>query len=333
MVAGMAFAGPLAPLFARPPIVLAPMEDVSDLPFRRLCRELGADVTMTEFVRAERLLGRCRAAARKVTLAPDDRPTAIQIYGADAGLLMEAAEVAAAAGPAFVDVNCGCWVPRVARGGAGAAWLRRPDAMVEMAARVVARVAPLPVTVKTRIGWGDEAEMPIVDLARGLEDAGVAAITVHCRTASMGHRGRADWSWAARVQRVVRIPVVVNGDIRSADDARRALDETGAAGVMIGRAAIDGPWIFREVQALLTRGERLPPCSLDERLRLYARVLADNVAQRGPRFGVEVTRRHARAWFAPFAGGEALRARLMRASSESECRAIVEQQRGDADAA
>ncbi|MDB4970239.1 MAG: tRNA dihydrouridine synthase [Myxococcales bacterium] len=319
----MSFAGPLAALFSRPPIVLAPMEDVSDLPFRRMCREFGATLTMTEFVRAERLLSSCRAAARKVTLAPDDRPTAIQIYGADAGLLMEAAQVAAAAGPAFVDLNCGCWVPRVARGGAGASWLRRPAAMVEMAARVVAATAPLPVTVKTRIGWGDEADMPIVDLARRLEDAGVAAITVHCRTAKMGHSGRADWSWAMRVQRAVRIPVVVNGDIRSADDARRALDETGAAGVMIGRAAIDAPWLFAEVRALLDRGERLPPLGLSERLALYARVLGDNVAQRGPKFGVLVTRRHARAWFASFAEGEALRAQLMTAATERECLALL----------
>src|SRR4051812_22574429 len=195
----MGLAGPLAALFERPPIVLAPMEDVSDLPFRRLCRELGATLTMTEFVRAERLVSSCRITARKVQLEPE-RPVAIQIYGADRDLLMEAAEVAAAANPTFVDINCGCWVPRVARGGAGAAWLKRPAAMVEMAARVVAAAAPLPVTVKTRIGWGDEREMPIVELARRLEDAGIAAITVHCRTAMMGHNGQADWRWAARVR-------------------------------------------------------------------------------------------------------------------------------------
>lgn len=319
----MTFVGPLAPLFAQPAIVLAPMEDVTDLAFRRLCREMGAGLTMTEFIRAEHLIAGTRVAARKLTLAADDRPTAIQIYGSDATLLMEAAGVAAAAHPTFVDINCGCWVPRVARGGAGAAWLRRPSAMVEMAARVVTAIAPMPVTVKTRIGWGDESEMPIVDLARRLEDAGVAAITVHCRTAQMGHRGRADWSWARRVREVVRIPVIVNGDIRSGDDARRALDETGCAGVMVGRAAIDSPWVFRDVRARLERDESAAPPSFAERLALYARVLRDNVEKRGSKFGVEVTRRHARTWFHGYDGEAELRAQLFAAATEADCLAVL----------
>jgi tRNA-dihydrouridine synthase B len=158
---------------------------------------LGAELCVTEFIRAEQLLAGARAARRKVTLAADDRPTAIQIYGANPDLLMEAAMVAADARPAYVDVNCGCWVPRVARGGAGAGWLRDPAKMVAMAAQVV-RAVDLPVTVKTRIGWGPESDMPIVDLARRLEDVGVAGLTIHCRTALQGHGGAADWRWAAR---------------------------------------------------------------------------------------------------------------------------------------
>jgi tRNA-dihydrouridine synthase B len=281
----------VAELYARHPVVLAPMEDVTDAAYRRLCRGLGAVVCMTEFVRAEHMVSGSRLAQRKAALAPDDRPTAIQIYGADAELLMEAATLAAAARPAFIDVNCGCWVPRVAKNGAGAGWLRAPDAMVAMAARVVAAV-DLPVTVKTRIGWGPESHMPIVDLARRLEDVGVAGLTIHCRTAQQGHEGAADWSWARRAQEVVRIPVVVNGDVRSAADCARALAETGCAGVMIGRAAIDYPWIFREARALLERGQVLAPPDDDERLDFYAAMLAANCAQRGEKFGVEVTRRH-----------------------------------------
>ncbi|HKE20290.1 MAG TPA: tRNA-dihydrouridine synthase family protein, partial [Kofleriaceae bacterium] len=180
---------------------------------------------------------------------------------------------------------------RVTKGGAGAAWLRNPAAMVDMARRVVAAV-DLPVTVKTRIGWGPESHMPIVDLARRLEDAGVAGLTVHCRTAQMGHRGAADWSWARRAREVVSIPVVVNGDVRSAADAARALDETGCAAVMIGRAAIDHPWIFREARALLERGETIAPPTDDERIALYREVLLANTTARGETLGVQVSRRH-----------------------------------------
>lgn len=284
-------AATIAALLAASPVVLAPMEDVSDAAFRRVCRALGAGLCVTEFVRAEQLIARADLARRKATLAADDRPTAIQIYGADATLLMEAAVVAAEARPAFIDINCGCWLPRVARGGAGAGWLRDPAAMVEMARRVVAAV-DLPVTVKTRIGYGPESHMPIVDLARRLEDVGVAGLTIHCRTAQAGHAGVADWSWARRAREVVSIPVIVNGDVRSAADARRALAQTGCAGVMIGRAAINHPWIFREARAVLERGAELAPPTDAERTAVYAALLAANAAARGDKWGVEVTRRH-----------------------------------------
>ena len=281
----------VADLLARHPVVLAPMEDVTDAPYRRLCRDLGAVVCVTEFVRAEQLIHGSRAARRKVTLEPGDQPTAIQIYGSDADLLMQAAEVAAAARPAFIDINCGCWVPRVAARGAGAGWLRDPAAMVAMAARVVAAV-DLPVTVKTRIGWGPESHMPIVDLARRLEDVGVTALTIHCRTAQMGHAGAADWRWARRAREAVRIPVVVNGDVRSAADCARALAETGCAGVMVGRAAIDYPWIFREARALLERGAVVEGPDDRERIAFYRDMLVAFAAARGEKYGVEVCRRH-----------------------------------------
>ncbi len=266
------------------------MEDVSDSAYRRICRSVGARVCVTEFVNAEELLGSSQRAHRKMDLGAEDGPTAIQIYGADAHRLLGAARIAAAAEPAFIDINCGCWVPRVVGGGAGAAWLRDPDAMVAMARRIVAAVE-LPVTVKTRIGWGPESHMPIVDLARRLEDAGIAALTIHCRTAQMGHRGAADWSWARRAREAVRIPVIVNGDIRTAADVVRALAETGCAGVMIGRGAIDHPWIFREARALLAGQTVAAPTDV-ERVAMYRTIMAVNVAQRGERLGVAVSRRH-----------------------------------------
>jgi tRNA-dihydrouridine synthase B len=227
----------------------------------------------------------------KITLGPGDTPTAIQIYGSDPTCLSEAAEIAERAGPAYLDINCGCWVPRIARSGAGAGWLRSPEAMVAMAKLVVERVS-IPVTVKTRIGWGDEQSMPIVDIARRLEDVGVRALTVHCRTAKMGYAGDADWSWAQKTREAVSIPVIVNGDIQTAADCERALEMTGCAGAMIGRRAIQHPWIFREARAWLDgRRPQLAP-SLLERLELCLEHLSAMREQRGEDRAMRAMRSH-----------------------------------------
>jgi len=298
------------------------MEDVSDAVFRRLCREHGAELCVTEFVNVEGLLRGCRNALRKIRLPEGDQPTAIQIYGSNPERLAEAARFAEAAGPAFLDINCGCWVPKIAGRGAGAGWLRDPSAMVAMTKLVVERTS-IPVTVKTRIGLGPESHMPIVDLARRLEDAGIHALTIHCRTAQMGHTGKADWSFAARAREVVGIPVIVNGDIRSADDAERALRETGCAGVMVGRMAIDHPWIFREARALLDRGVRLPPPSPEERLALCRAHLIANVEARGEPYGVRVTRRHLSGYLTGLRGAAALRRQLLFCDTLAGCLEIL----------
>jgi nifR3 family TIM-barrel protein len=311
-------------LFADRPVILAPMEDVSDAVFRRLCRDLGAELCVTEFVNVEGLLRGCRNARRKISLDPDDKPTAIQIYGSDPARLAEAARVAEAAAPSFIDINCGCWVPKIAGRGAGAAWLRDPAAMVAMAKMVVESVS-LPVTVKTRIGYGPESHMPIVDLAPRLEDVGVRALTIHCRTANMGHSGPADWTWAEKAQARVSMPVIVNGDIKSADDAARAMAETGCAGVMVGRRAIDHPWIFREARALLDRGERVPEPSPVERLELCRTHLRANVAQRGEPRGVHCTRRHLPGYLRGLPGAAVLRQRLNTCESLEGCLAILDE--------
>jgi nifR3 family TIM-barrel protein len=213
-------------------------------------------------------------------------------------------------------------VPKIAGRGAGAGWLRDPVAMVAMARMVVQRVS-LPVTVKTRIGLGPESHMPIVDLARRLEDAGVAAITIHCRTAQMGHSGSADWSWAARAREVVSIPVLVNGDVREARDAARAIAETGCAGVMVGRRAIEHPWIFREARTLLDTGVELPLPTPEERIALCREHLTANVAQRGEPFGVHCTRRHLSGYLKGLPGAAALRQRLNGCDSLEGCLAIL----------
>lgn len=304
-------------------MILAPMEDVTDAVFRELCRAHGAELCVTEFVNVEGLLRGCRTARRKIKLEHRDQPTAIQIYGSNPERLAEAAAVAEAAGPAFLDINCGCWVPKIAGRGAGAGWLRDPGAMVAMASMVVKSVS-LPVTVKTRIGLGPESHMPIVDLARRLEDAGIAALTIHCRTAQMGHSGAADWTWARRAREVVSIPVVVNGDIRSAEDAARALETTGCAGVMVGRHAIDHPWIFREARALLDRGESIEGPTAAERLALCRAHLEANVEARGEHHGVRVTRRHLTGYLRGLPGAAALRRQLLFCDSLAGCLSILD---------
>ncbi|HSY23445.1 MAG TPA: tRNA dihydrouridine synthase DusB [Polyangiaceae bacterium] len=310
-------------LYAQKPVVLAPMEDVTDAVFRRLCRKHGATLAMTEFVNVEGLLRGCRNARRKVSLADDDALTGIQIYGSDPDRLAEAAGVAEEAQPIFIDINCGCWVPKIAGRGAGAGWLRDPVAMVAMAKLVVSRVS-VPVTVKTRIGLGPESHMPIVDLARRLEDAGVAAMTLHCRTAQMGHSGAADWSWAARAQAAVGIPVIVNGDVRSAEDARRALAETGCAGAMVGRRAIEHPWIFREARALLDDGQSIAAPTAVERIALCCEHLTANVQQRGEPFGVHCTRRHLAGYLKGLPGAALLRQKLNLCDSLEGCLEILD---------
>lgn len=310
--------------FRGKPAIVAPMEDVSDAVFRRICRARGADLCVTEFVNVEGLLRGCTNARHKLELREGDHPTAIQIYGADPARLAEAARVAEAAEPVFIDVNCGCWVPKIARRGAGAGWLRDPEAMVAMAKMVVESVS-LPVTVKTRIGWGPESDMPIVDLARRLEDAGVRALTIHCRTAQMGHDGAADWSWARRAREVVSIPVIVNGDVTSAFEAARALEETGCAGVMIGRAAIAHPWIVGECRALLDAGREPAEVGWRERLALCREHLAGNVEERGEHRAIRYTRRYYPGYLKGLRDSVAMRGRLNRADTLADVHALYDE--------
>jgi nifR3 family TIM-barrel protein len=311
--------------FRSKPAIVAPMEDVSDAVFRRICRARGADLCVTEFINVEGLLRGCRNARRKIELGgADDTPTAIQIYGADPERLAEAARVAEASNPVFIDINCGCWVPKIARRGAGAGWLRDPDAMVAMAKMVVESVS-LPVTVKTRIGWGPESHMPILDLARRLEDVGVRAITLHCRTAQMGHDGQADWSWAARAKQGVSIPVIVNGDVKTAHDAVRAMAETGCEGVMIGRAAIHHPWVVGEARALIDRGEEPRPVTYRERFALCREHLAGNVEWRGEHRAVRYMRRYYPGYLKGLPGAAGLRGRLNAAETMAEVLALYDE--------
>jgi nifR3 family TIM-barrel protein len=307
---GNAFAE-FAAIMAATPVMLAPMEDVSDPIFRAICREEGADLCYTEFVNVDGLLKGDKRNRRKIEIEPDDRPTGIQIYGSDPEKLVEAARIAAAAEPLLIDINCGCWVPKIARRGAGAGWLRDLGAMQEMVravARAVREARDLPVTVKTRIGWND-SEKPVPELVQRLEDAGVAGITLHCRTAVQRHEGQADWAWAALAQDLAGVPVTVNGGIMCAEDVPRALAETGCAGAMVARAAIGNPWIFREAHDALA-GRPIVRPTVEERLEACRRHFTLATGVRDERAGVCAVRRHLAGYLSGLPGGAELRRQL-----------------------
>ena len=226
------------------PVMLAPMEDVTDESFRLICKEMGADMTYTEFVSADALIRNIQATTRKLTIAPGERPTAIQIYGREVEPMVEAARIVEAAGPDIIDINFGCPVKKVAGKGAGAGMLRNVPKMIEITKAVVDAVK-LPVTVKTRLGWDHDSKI-IVELAEQLQDCGIQALTVHGRTRSQLYSGEADWEMIARVKENPRltIPLIGNGDITSPERLVEAFAKYGVDGVMVGRATIGAPWIL-----------------------------------------------------------------------------------------
>lgn len=233
-------------------ILLAPMEDVTDISFRLVCRELGADVVYTEFVNSEGLIRSNERTHKKLKILDAERPVGIQIYGSNIESMVGAARIAEEENPDIIDINAGCWVKNVVGCGAGSALLKDIPYLVELVKSVVKAVS-LPVTVKTRIGW-DNDSIKIVEVAKRLEDAGIKALTVHCRTRSMGHKGNADWSWIPKVKEAVSIPVVLNGNVMDASDVKQAFSETNADGVMIARGAIGNPWIFLEAKEIMSKG-------------------------------------------------------------------------------
>lgn len=271
------------------PLCLAPMEDVSDYPFRRICKEQGADLLYTEFANCEALIRNVRKMRAKIELRDEEHPIAVQLYGSAEASMEKAAAMAQESGADFIDINCGCWVKKIANRGDGAGLLRDLGKFASVV-RAVMRGTTLPVTVKTRLGW-DAGSIVILDVARMVSDLGAQALTVHCRTRAQGYTGRADWSWLPKIKAVCAIPLIANGDIKTPLDARACLD-MGCDGVMIGRGAINSPWVFRHVRRYLDTGELLPEPDLAERMAMCIRHLRDQVAYRGERRGVLSFRRH-----------------------------------------
>ncbi|MDE6557254.1 MAG: tRNA dihydrouridine synthase DusB [Duncaniella sp.] len=273
------------------PVMLAPMEDVTDRSFRLICREQGASMVYTEFVSADALIRDIPATVRKLSIDPGERPTAIQIYGRDIEPMVEAARIVEQAGPDIIDINFGCPVKKVAGKGAGAGMLRDIPKMLSITEAVV-KAVNLPVTVKTRLGW-DHTDKPIVDLAERLQDCGIQALTVHGRTRSQMYTGNADWEMIARVKENprLRIPLIGNGDISDGRMAAEAFDRYGVDGVMVGRASIGAPWIFEEIRAWLDRGEG-SSLSLADRFSLLRRQIEESIDRIDEYRGILHIRRH-----------------------------------------
>ena len=290
------------------PLALAPMEDVTDIAFRIICKRLGADLLYTEFTSSEALIRDAAKALRKIQVADEERPVAIQLFGGVETSMEGAAAVAERVNPDFIDINCGCWVKDVAMRGAGSGLLRdlpRFEAIV----RSTVRGSKLPVTVKTRLGW-DKNSINILDVAKMVESAGAQALTVHCRTRDMAHDGEADWSWLEKIKKVISIPLIGNGDVRTPHDAKRML-ETGCDGVMIGRAAIANPWIFRESRHFLETGEERPPPTAEERIRVCVDHLMLSVKHKGEKYGVLEFRKYYSGYLKGLPYIAKLRAELM----------------------
>ena len=247
------------------PLYLAPMAGVTDKIFRKLCKEQGADVVVTEFVSAEGIFRKNDRTLRYLNFDEAERPLGVQLFGADPDHLAEAARsVAEWVRPDFIDLNFGCPVNKVVSRNGGSSLLRDCPLLEKVARSVVQAVAPFPVTAKIRIGW-DQSNINATTTARILEEAGIQVLAVHGRTKEQGYSGEADWETIAKVVEAVKIPVIGNGDISSASDAKRRRDESGVAGMMIGRGAMSAPWIFREIKHYLATGEELAPPSLETR--------------------------------------------------------------------
>ncbi len=265
------------------PIALAPMEDVSETPFRLICKRLGADILYTEFTSSEGLIREIPRVLKKIEITDAERPIAIQLFGGVEASLEGAVRVAERFQPDFVDINCGCWVKNHVSRGEGAALLKNLPHF-ESIVKSTVQATRLPVTVKTRLGW-DENSIVILDVARMIEQAGAKALTVHCRTRSQAHRGFADWTWLERIKKVISIPLIGNGDISTPQDVKRMF-ETGCDGVMIGRGAIANPWIFRQSRHYLETDTFLSEPSIQEKIELCIEHLKLSVQQDGPLRGV-----------------------------------------------
>ena len=307
------------------PLLLAPMEDVSDPPFRRLCKMHGADMLYSEFISSEGLIRDAIKSRQKLDIFDYERPVGIQIFGGDEEAMALSAKIVATVRPDLVDINFGCPVKKVVSKGAGAGVLKDIDLMVRLTKAVV-RSTDLPVTVKTRLGW-DESSINIEEVAERLQDVGISALTIHARTRSQMYKGHSDWSYIAKVKNNPRIhiPIFGNGDIDNPEKALEYRNKYGVDGIMIGRAAIGYPWIFREIKHYFATGELLSPPTIADRVAAARNHLIWSVEWKGERQGVLEMRRHYANYFKGLPNFKEHRQRLVTLDSAAEIVTALEE--------
>lgn len=307
------------------PLFLAPMEDVTEPSFRYLCKQFGADMMYTEFVASEALIRNIDKSLKKLTISDFERPVGIQLYGHDIDSMVESAKIAAEANPDVIDLNFGCPVKKIAMRGAGAGMLRDIPKLIEMTKRIVEAV-DLPVTVKTRLGW-DFDNIVIEQLAEQLQDVGIKALTIHGRTRSQLYTGMADWSYIGNVKnnQRIKIPIIGNGDITSPEKAKFAFDTYGVDAIMIGRATIGRPYIFKEIKHFLHTGEILPDLTIDEKVELAKQQLLKSVEWKGSPRGIYEMRRQFITYFKGLPNFKDFKMKLITSLDVDEILAIFEQ--------
>ncbi|WP_194775201.1 tRNA dihydrouridine synthase DusB [Pararhodonellum marinum] len=307
------------------PLLLAPMEDVSDPPFRAVCKQNGADLMYTEFISSEGLIRDAAKSVQKLDIFEYERPVGIQIFGNEIDSMREAAAIVEAAGPDILDINYGCPVNKVACKGAGAGILLDIDKMVSMTAEIV-KAVNIPVTVKTRLGW-DEKTIRIEEVVERLQDIGIQAISIHARTRKQMYKGVADWSYLAKVKQNprIQIPVFGNGDIDSPEKALAYKQKYGIDGIMIGRAAIGYPWIFNEIKHFLETGQKLQGPDLEERIRVAKQHLDFSVEWKGEKLGILEMRRHYTNYFRGMPNFKAFRTEMVTAENYEQVSGVLDQ--------
>ncbi len=314
--------------FPRLPVVLAPMENITDPPFRILCREIGADWVYTEFISADGLIRDAGKSLQKLDIYPEERPVSIQIFGTRTDAMVMAAEAAQKVQPEFIDINFGCPVRKVASKGAGSGMMNNVPKMVEITRHIVQAV-DIPVTVKTRLGY-DQQNKNIVEIAERLQDCGIAALAIHGRTRCQMYRGTADWTLIGEVKNNPRmhIPIIGNGDIADGPSARRAFETYGVDGIMIGRAATGNPWVFKKIKHYLATSQILPTPSIKERLAVCRRHIGESVKWKGERIAIFEMRKHYGQYFKGIPGFKPYRMQLVTADTIKQLNQVLDEIEG-----